>query len=119
MRFLADENFIGDAVRALRTRGHDVDWILEQKPGSIDDEVLALAQQDKRILLTFDKDFGELAFKLRLPATSGILLFRLRNLSPSEMTSLIVAAVESQPHWEKTFAVISRDRIRMIPLPAR
>ena len=59
MRLLADENIPGDAVAALRATGHDVAWIRIEAPGSPDQDVLSRAQQEGRILLTFDKDFGE------------------------------------------------------------
>lgn len=77
MRFLANENFPGDAVTALRGGGHDVAWVRTEAPGEPDQEVLARAQREKRILLTFDKDFGELAWHASLPAECGIVLFRL------------------------------------------
>jgi predicted nuclease of predicted toxin-antitoxin system len=63
LRFLANENFPGDAVKALTRIGHDVAWILKAAPGSSDEEVLKRAMEEERILITFDKDFGELAFK--------------------------------------------------------
>jgi len=59
MRFLANENFPGPAVTALRAAGHDVVWIRTAAPGSTDRDVLAQAAREERILLTFDKDFGE------------------------------------------------------------
>jgi predicted nuclease of predicted toxin-antitoxin system len=68
VRLLADENFPGVAVAALRSRGHDVAWIRTDAPGSGDRDVLARAEAEGRLLITFDKDFGELAFRLRLPA---------------------------------------------------
>ena len=76
MRILADENFPGDAVAALRDQGHDVLWVRADAPGITDREVLSLAQAEGRIVITFDKDFGELAFRFGLPASSGIVLFR-------------------------------------------
>lgn len=60
MRFLASENVPGDAVARLRDAGHDVAWVREDAPGSRDEEVLARAISESRILRTFDKDFGEL-----------------------------------------------------------
>src|SRR5712691_921548 len=77
MRFLANENFPGDAVAALVAAGHDVVWIRIAAPGSKDDDILAWAVRERRVLLTFDKDFGELAWRVGLPASSGIVLFRL------------------------------------------
>ncbi|MDB9386777.1 DUF5615 family PIN-like protein, partial [Microcystis aeruginosa] len=78
MRFLANENFPLDAVEALGQNGHDVLWIRVESPGISDREVLSRAQAENRILLTFDQDFGELAFRSRLPASVGIILFRIR-----------------------------------------
>jgi predicted nuclease of predicted toxin-antitoxin system len=69
MRFLADENFPGDAVAALRTSGHDVLWIRTDAPGITDQDVLARSLEDARVLLTFDKDFGELAWRSGLPTS--------------------------------------------------
>ena len=61
MRLCANENVPGDCVAALRQRGHDVRWIREVAGGSGDDAVLVRAQAESRVLITFDKDFGELA----------------------------------------------------------
>jgi predicted nuclease of predicted toxin-antitoxin system len=68
MRILADENIPGDAVAALRECGHDVAWVRADAPGSSDIVVIARAQAENRILVTFDKDFGELAFRSKLSA---------------------------------------------------
>ena len=67
MRLLADENFPGAAVAALEAAGHDVVWVRTEAPGTIDSDVLAWAAREERILLTFDKDFGELARGSALP----------------------------------------------------
>ncbi len=82
MLLLANENFPRVAVEALRAAGHDVLWARTDMPGTPDDEILRRAQLEQRIVLTFDKDFGELAFHFGLPATSGIILFRLATPSP-------------------------------------
>jgi predicted nuclease of predicted toxin-antitoxin system len=67
MRFLANENLPGTAVTALAAAGHDVVWVRTAAPGTTDPEVLAWAAREERILLTFDKDFGELAKGSALP----------------------------------------------------
>jgi predicted nuclease of predicted toxin-antitoxin system len=61
MRFLANENVPGAAVAALAAAGHDVVWVRIVAPGIRDPDVLEWAARDHRILLTFDKDFGEIA----------------------------------------------------------
>jgi predicted nuclease of predicted toxin-antitoxin system len=77
MRFLADENFPGDAVTALRTSGHDVLWFRTDAPGITDQDVLSRSLEDARVLLAFDKDFGELAWRSGLPASCSIVLQRV------------------------------------------
>jgi len=117
MRILANENFPGDAIVALRQQGHDVAWIRADAPGS-SDQVLARAQAENRILITFDKDFGELAFRARLAALSGIILFRISTPSAKHIARLAVAVLGSRTDWAGHFAVIEDTRIRMTPLPA-
>ena len=75
MRILAHENLPEDTVTALRRAGHDVVWIRTDVPGSSDEEVLRRAQLENRLPVTFDKDFGELAFRAGLPAAAGVVLF--------------------------------------------
>lgn len=77
MRFLADENFPLDAVEALRQQGRNIIWIRTKSPGISDPEVLSRTQRKNRKLLTFDKDFEELAFRTKFPAASGIILSRI------------------------------------------
>ncbi|MEA5554466.1 DUF5615 family PIN-like protein [Anabaena cylindrica UHCC 0172] len=93
MRFLANENFPLDAVEALRENGHDVAWIRIDSPGISDPQVLSRAQAENRILLTFDKDFGELAFRSQLPATTGIILFRIKAPSGAVVAEKVVKAI--------------------------
>lgn len=118
MRLLANENFPGDAVEALRRRGHDVAWIRTEAPGSTDQQILARAETEARILVTFDKDFGELAFRARLPITSGVILFRISVLSPEHVARVAVNVLESRSDWHGHFSVIEDTRVRMTRLPS-
>ena len=118
MRLLADENFPRPAVASLREAGLDVLWISETNPGAPDDEVLAQCVATQRTLLTFDKDFGELAYRRGLPAGCGIVLFRITPQTPDEIAALAVAAIGSQPDWSGRFSVVTREKIRVRPLPS-
>lgn len=113
MRFLADENFSLDAVEALHKLGHSVVWIRTESPGISDPEVLSRAQEEDRILLTFDKDFGELAFRTKLPATSCIILFRITAPSSAIAAQKVRAAIELRDDWAGHFSVVEDDKVRM------
>ena len=113
MRFLANENFPFDAVDSLRQQGHDVTWIRTDAPGISDPEVLHLAQVEERILLTFDKDFGELAFRASLPATVGVILFRFKASSSQSIAEKVLKTISTRKDWAGHFSVIEEDKIRM------
>ena len=119
MRFLANENFPGDAVSALREDGHDLAWVLIDAPGSPDGDVLARTVHENRILLTFDKDFGELAWRAGLPANAGIVLFRIPMPSSVDVGQAISSIIRSREDWAGHFSVVEPGRIRMRPLPLK
>jgi hypothetical protein len=113
MRFLADENFPRPALVALRRAGWDVFSIAEECPGVPDEDVAALSADQGRILLTFDKDFGELVFHRGLSAGSGVVLFRIPPDSPEGAADVALALVQSQPDLAGLFCVVTRDQIRI------
>jgi predicted nuclease of predicted toxin-antitoxin system len=78
-----------------------------------------LAQKENRILITFDKDFGELAFRYGLSARNGIILFRMRVSSPMKIAQAAVAALESRDDWSGKFGVVEETRIRLTRLPQK
>jgi predicted nuclease of predicted toxin-antitoxin system len=113
---LADENVPREVVEALRDQ-HDVLWAYTDASGSSDREILALAAKEQRLVVTLDKDFGELAFRSGLAASSGIVLLRIRASSASILTRIAIAALDSRSDWANHFSVIENDRIRMTRLP--
>ena len=117
MQLLANENFPLDAVMALRAAGHDVLWVRTVFPGATDAAVLQRAVQEQRLLLTFDKDFGELAYRAKLPASCGIILFRLMAADSKTLAHWVNLALQSRDDWAGNFAVIESGRIRLRPLP--
>jgi len=117
MRLLANENLPAQTIAALQQAGHDVVWMRTEAPGSRDEDVLARAQSEERILITFDKDFGELAFRAHLPSATGIVLLRISAPTPEAMSLAIVSALSRRTDWVGHFSVIEDDRVRMTPLP--
>jgi predicted nuclease of predicted toxin-antitoxin system len=113
MRFLANENFPGPAIAAPRAAGHDVIWVRIAAPGITDREVLAWAAREQRVLLTFDKDFGELAKGSALPRACGVVLLRLPMPPPGDVGQRLADLITSRDDWAGYFSVIEPGRIRM------
>lgn len=119
MRLLADENIAGAVIRELRLRGHDVLSVKEELRSQRDEVVLARAAADRRLLITHDKDFGELALQWGLPTDCGILLLRLPVPASESGLRRLVDLVESRVDWTGHLTVATEDRIRMKPFPRR
>ncbi len=118
MRLLVNENVTGTVIQELRNRGHDVLSVKEAMRSEEDEAILARAQAEERIVVTHDKDFGELAFRSHLPASCGVILLRLTGSDPDADNRRILEAVESRTDWAGHFSVVTDDRIRMRPLPS-
>lgn len=118
-RYLADENIPAPTVQALRAAGFDVAAVSETAPGAPDDQVLIIARDQGRILLSFDLDMGGLIFERRLPAPAGVVLIRYVAPRLSETTAFIIALLQRQDLvFDHYFTVVTRERIRQRPLPA-
>lgn len=117
MRICANENLPEACVLRLRQDGHDVLWIREAAPGSPDTDVLARAHAAGRLLITFDKDFGELVFRHGAKASHGVVLFRIAQPSAVTVASRVAAVPASRDDWSGHFSVVEEFAIRMRPLP--
>ena len=93
MRWLADECVAAPLVAFLRTGGHDVLYVAEAAAGLNDADVIALALREKRLLLTEDKDFGELVFR-RERAVPGVVLMRIGSENSRLKATRLAAAIE-------------------------
>jgi len=114
MRFLADENFPAGVVRALRETGHDVEWVRETTPGAPDAQLLRRAAADGSVILTFDKDFGELAVRNDvLPGSFGVILFRIPAPRGASAVAALVSVIESRQNWLGQMAVVESGRVRI------
>jgi len=113
MDFLANENFPLFSINLLRNSGHNVVGIIEEKPGSKDIDILEKAHREKRIILTFDRDYGELIYKHRSVTPSGIIYFRFNPSSPEEPARILLSILrESKISIVGKFTVVERDRVR-------
>jgi predicted nuclease of predicted toxin-antitoxin system len=113
VNFLADESVDRQIVDRLRQDGHAVRYIAEMEPGVSDDIVLDLAYQEADLLVTADKDFGELVFRQGRLAC-GILLVRLAGLSPEGKAEVVASAVhQHQRELPGAFAVLTPRSFRI------
>ena len=117
MRILANENVPRIVVESLRAAGQEVAWVGDESPGAFDEVVLARALSEARLLVTFDKDFGELVYRRGKEASCGVALFRLPVMPPEALASFVVQALGQRADWAGHFSVIEVDRIRMRTLP--
>ena len=116
MTFLADENIPLEVVRQLREKGISILTLTQIARGSKDKEVIERAAKDNCIILTFDKDFGELVFRYRIK-TYGIILLRITPRNPEYIADIIVKVLQDENLTLKgNFCVISDTKVRLIPL---
>lgn len=108
MKLLANENFPLLAVKALQDLGHDFLWARTDMRGEADDVILQRAQAEDRLVVTFDKDFGELAFRWGLPASCGVILFRLRTQSPDYVRNRVVEILAARAELVGSFFCCGR-----------
>jgi len=113
VKFVADENVDKVIVDSLRDSEHEVLYIPEFAGALSDSEVLSLARSEIAILITTDKDFGELVFRQRR-ATHGVVLLRLAGVEAAEKARLTLSAVAA--HGEElaeSFTVVTPKSVRI------
>ncbi|MCB0106517.1 MAG: DUF5615 family PIN-like protein [Caldilineaceae bacterium] len=113
MNLLADEGVERQIVERLRQDGHTVIYIAEIEPGISDEVVLSRSNINHALLITLDKDFGELAFRQGL-VYSGVVLVRLAGLAPMTKATIVAASVhEFGDEMADGFSVITPGNVRI------
>ena len=113
MRFLADESCDMTVVRALQSAGHDVVAVRERQAGLTDVAVARIAKEEKRILITEDKDFGQLVHAAT-DVTAGVILLRFPRNARSEIGRAAMNAITVLGERLKTaFVVVEPGRFRI------
>jgi predicted nuclease of predicted toxin-antitoxin system len=116
MKFFADENIARAIVIWLRNKGYDVAFTAEIQPGAPDADWLREAQGGERVIITSDKDFGELIFRDHLNS-HGVILLRMEELTIAERIERLQSVwsvIEANPAGK--FIVITEHKIRVRPL---
>ena len=113
MKFLVDESAGNSIVNLLRSLGHDVLSIAENYSGIDDTEVLSIAFKEDRVLITNDKDFGELVYRFSLPH-KGVILLRLQDESASNRIEVVHSLLQNYiDRVADNFIIASEDKIRI------
>ena len=115
MNFLVDESVDRQVVERLRQDGHDIAYVAEMEPGIDDEDVLQAAREYGGLLMTADKDFGELVFRLGR-FSRGVVLLRLAGLTPEAKAVVVSSAVtEHSGELSDAFTVLSPGMVRVRP----
>ena len=117
MNLVADESLDRQIVERLRRDGHSVTYVAEMDPGIPDGEVLSLANQRSAVLVTADRDFGELVFR-RGSISHGVLLIRMAGLPQERKAELVSSAIRAHTsEIPYAFSVLTPGTIRIRQRP--
>ena len=115
-RWLLNENFPQPATRRLREAGWDVAAISDDQPSVDNETVLNRARREDRALVTFDRDYGELVFKRKLPAPRIILLLRVTHYQPTDPAEWLIELQAAQQFVDGYFHIFDGRSMRRRPL---
>jgi predicted nuclease of predicted toxin-antitoxin system len=117
MRFLVDECTGPTVARWLEERGHEVFSVFDQASGIADDDVLRRAYEEKRVLVTNDKDFGEKVYRERHPHC-GVVLLRLHDERSANKIAVLRSLLDEHGEQiEGRFVVATTEQVRFAPRP--
>ena len=111
MRFLVDESTGKRFNQLLNEAGHDSVFVGDVTPGITDETILSNAESEGRILITDDKDFGELVFRLNRPS-AGVILLRILTTNPEIRLRVILDLMEKH-ELKHRFITLTDDKIRI------
>jgi predicted nuclease of predicted toxin-antitoxin system len=116
IKFLADVNVEKPLVDYLSKQGYDIKWVPDYNCEMPDEDLLQLANEEKRIFITNDKDFGDLIF-LQKKLSVGTILFRVKGQKTEEKIKLMKKILMGYRNkLLNHYIVITKAKIRIIPL---
>ncbi len=116
MKFIADENIPLKVVERLREANVDIKAVVDIKSGLEDEEIVKISKKEKSIIITFDKDFGEIVFRKKL-RPFGVILLRFSPKSVDHIFDFLRWVIkESEIEFKEKLVVVREDRIREIKI---
>jgi len=112
MKFLANENFPFPSVKTLRDKGFEVISISETYSGIADSKVIEIALEKELIILTFDKDYGELIYRKDIVKAASVVFFRYKGTDPKFAANQLLSLIKNNITLENSFTVIDQESIR-------
>jgi predicted nuclease of predicted toxin-antitoxin system len=113
MQFLANENFPLPSIKVLRSSGYLVKSVVEEMPAATDMEIVETARIEDLIILTFDKDYGEIIFRYGLIEPPPVVFFRYKGSSNEFAGQFIVDLLnDSKTELTNNFTVVEQGNIR-------
>ena len=109
MKFIADENLGVRVPQYLKNLGFNIIWVKKVAPGKPDIQILEIANKEKRVLITLDKDFGELVFKEKF-VTAGVIFMRLKDESVENKKKVLLNLLTSKKDFYGKFTIV-KDKI--------
>lgn len=112
MQFLANENFPKPSISLLREMGFYAISVAEDFLGLTDEQVLSTAVQNDLVVLTFDRDYGELLFRYRMLSVAGVVYFRDVGQNPSSAGEALKSYLNEGRKLENFFTVFDSGGVR-------
>ncbi|MGK7391080.1 MAG: DUF5615 family PIN-like protein [Candidatus Cyclobacteriaceae bacterium M2_1C_046] len=112
MKFLANENFPAPSIEVLRNNQIAVLSIAEENHGISDEEVMKIAINEQRTIITHDSDYGELIYKLGYKPQGGVIYFRIYNFEPDDPGKILLDLINRNFEFNNSLTVISEGAIR-------
>ena len=117
LTFLVDENIPFYVVKQLRKEGYKTISVVEDFAGSSDEKILELSSRNKWVIVTFDKDFGELIYKQKSNKPYGIILLRVSPKSSAYILQLLKwLLLQANISFQGYFVVVNKDKVRAIKM---
>jgi uncharacterized protein with PIN domain len=119
VKLVTDESCAGPVIRALRDAGHDVLAIAESVPGASDESVIERAFGEGRVLITEDRDFGELVYSRRRSSVGVVFVKFPSRARLAKPAAVVEAVAKLDARLREAFTVIEPGRVRVGRRPSR